>query len=374
MEPHIRYFFMNIEKLHLYNFKNAYEETLEFAPGVNIIYGENASGKTNLLEALFYFASGKSFRGGKERELIRLGEEKASAEVRFTSRGSAKKMSLALEKGKKRVLSVDGVKVAKLSEYLGLFRAVIFTPDHLHLVKGVSENRRRFLDLAICQSFPRYAASLNEYGRLLIQKNALLRGESPDEALLGVYHDRMAHLWGIITLNRWKYLANLESAAAEFQTEMSMGAEKLELKYRSQLNPTGEYPAETLKEKAAVLLEQKAKEEIRRGFAVTGPQRDDFDLYLNGLNCKMFGSQGQQRSSVLSLKLAEGELSKRLTGEYPVFLLDDILSELDVSRRSYILDKIVGKQVVLTGCESELFDGYGECNRIYVEKGVARNV
>ena len=365
---------MNIEKLHLYNFKNAYEETLEFAPGVNIIYGENASGKTNLLEALFYFASGKSFRGGKERELIRLGEEKASAEVRFTSHGSAKNMSLALEKGKKRVLSVDGVKVAKLSEYLGLFRAVIFTPDHLHLVKGVSENRRRFLDLAICQSFPRYAASLNEYGRLLIQKNALLRGESPDEALLGVYHDRMAHLWGIITLNRWKYLANLESAAAEFQTEMSMGAEKLELKYRSQLNPTDEDTAETLKEKAAILLEQKAKEEIRRGFAVTGPQRDDFDLYLNGLNCKMFGSQGQQRSSVLSLKLAEGELSKRLTGEYPVFLLDDILSELDVARRSYILDKIVGKQVVLTGCEPELFDGYGECNRIYVEKGVARNV
>ncbi len=367
-------FFMNIEKLHVYNFKNAYDETLAFAPGVNIIYGENASGKTNLLEALFYFASGKSFRGGKERELIRLGEEKASAEIKFVSHGSERRMSLALEKGKKRILSVDGMKVARLSEYLGLFRAVIFTPDHLHLVKGVSENRRRFLDLAICQSFPRYAASLNEYGRLLIQKNALLRQENPDEGLLAVYHERMASLWGVITINRAKYLANLQTSAAEFQTEMSMGTEKLELKYRSQLNPTEEDTAETLREKAMLLFSQKSKDEIRRGFAVTGPQRDDFDLYLNGLNCKMFGSQGQQRSAVLSLKLAEGELSRRLTGEYPVFLLDDILSELDVARRSYILDKITGKQVVLTGCEPELFDGYGDCNRIYVEKGMARNV
>ncbi len=365
---------MKIEKLHVYNFKNAYDETLIFSPGVNIIYGENASGKTNLLEALFYFASGKSFRGGKERELIRLGEEKASAELRFVSHGTEKRMSLSLEKGKKRMLSVDGVRVAKLSEYLGLFRAVIFTPDHLHLVKGVSENRRRFLDLAICQSFPRYAASLNEYGRLLAQKNALLRGENPDESLLGVYHERMTSLWAVITVNRAKYLSNLEMAAAEFQTEMSMGTEKLELKYRSQLNPAEEDTTETLREKANALFAQKCKEEIRRGFAVTGPQRDDFDLYLNQLNCKMFGSQGQQRSAVLSLKLAEGELSKRLTGEYPVFLLDDILSELDTGRRGYILDKIIGKQVVLTGCEPELFEGYGDCNRIYVEKGNARNV
>ena len=365
---------MKIEKLYLYNFKNACEETLTFAPGVNVIYGENASGKTNLLAALVYFASGKSFRGGTERELIRLGETRAKAELIFSARGLEKKMSLALEKGKKRELFVSGIKVQKLSEYLGLFRAVIFTPDHLDLVKGVSENRRRFLDLAICQSFPRYAASLNEYGRLLMQKNALLRGDNPDRALLAVYHERMATLCGVITLNRAKYLTNLESAAAEFQKEMSGGLEVLKLKYKSQVLPKEEDTAEVLREKYRELFEAKTEEEIRRGFAVCGVQRDDFDLYLNGLNCKMFGSQGQQRSCVLSLKLAEGELSKRLTGEYPVFLLDDILSELDTGRREYILDKITGKQVVLTGCETELFSGYEGCHKIYVEKGVARNV
>lgn len=347
---------------------------MTFAPGVNVIYGENASGKTNLLEALFYFASGKSFRGGKERELIRLGETRAKAELIFSAGGLEKRMALTLEKGKKRELSVGGVKVQRLSEYLGLFRAVIFTPDHLDLVKGVSENRRRFLDLAICQSFPRYAASLNEYGRLLLQKNAVLRSENPDQGLLEVYHERMATLSGTITLNRAKYLANLESAAKEFQKEMSGGLEDLKLKYKSQAVPKEEDTAEVLRERYKVLFEQKMEEEIRRGFAVCGPQRDDFDLYLNGLNCKMFGSQGQQRSCVLSLKLAEGELSKRLTGEYPVFLLDDILSELDMGRREYILDKITGKQVVLTGCETELFEGYRGSNKIFVEKGLARNV
>ena len=236
------------------------------------------------------------------------------------------------------------------------------------------ENRRRFLDLAICQSFPRYAASLNEYGRLLLQKNALLRGENPDRGLLEVYHERMAVLSGTITVNRLKYLANLESAAREFQKEMSSGLEDLKLKYKSQAVPKEEDTAEVLKERYRALFAQKMEDEIRRGFSLCGPQLDDFDLYLNGLNCKMFGSQGQQRSSVLSLKLAEGELSKRLTGEYPVFLLDDILSELDMGRREYILDKITGKQVVLTGCETELFAGYGGSNRIFVEKGLARNV
>ena len=204
---------------------------MTFAPGVNVIYGENASGKTNLLEALFYFASGKSFRGGKERELIRLGETRGKAEMVFFAGGLEKRMSLVLEKGKKRELSVGGIKVQRLSEYLGLFRAVIFTPDHLDLVKGVSENRRRFLDLAICQSFPRYAASLNEYGRLLLQKNALLRGDNPDRGLLEVYHERMATLCGTITLNRAKYLANLESAAKEFQKEMF----KKQLKWTGQV-------------------------------------------------------------------------------------------------------------------------------------------
>lgn len=366
---------MQINKLYLYNFKNAREETVEFHDGVNIIYGENASGKTNLLEAVFYFASGKSFRGGKEKDLIRFGEQNARAELYFENHAGKKKMALALSKGERRVLTVGGVRVQKLSEYLGLFRAVIFTPDHLHLVKGAAEFRRRFLDLAICQSFPRYAASLSEYGRLLSQKNALLKTERPDRALCSVYHERMASLAANITVNRAKYLENLEDAAKEFQKDMSGGTEELRLKYHSQvLNKETELKAETIGKLYFSLFEEKLDGEIRRGFPTIGPQRDDFSICLNALNAKLFGSQGQQRSAVLSLKLAEGELSRRLTGEYPVFLLDDILSELDANRRAYILSKIKGKQVVLTGCETELFEEYRNCNKIFVENGYARNV
>ena len=365
---------MQINKLYLYNFKNAREETLYFSDGVNIIYGENASGKTNLLEAVFYFAAGKSFRGSKDKDLLLFGEEKAKAELTFENRAGKQRMGLTLGKGEKRALSVGGVRVQKLSEYLGLFRAVIFTPDHLHLVKGDKEFRRRFLDLAICQSFPRYALSLAEYGRLLAQKNALLKMERPDRALCEVYHERMASLAATITVNRAKYLDNLQDAAQAFQSDMSGGKEELTLKYQSQALRTGtECKTDAVRDAYLSLYAEKLDGEIKKGFPTVGPQRDDFAICINGLNAKSFGSQGQQRSAVLALKLAEGELSMRLTGEYPVFLLDDILSELDAGRKNYILSKIGGKQVLLTGCETELFEDYRGCNRIFVEHGVACN-
>ncbi len=363
---------MQIKKLALCQFKNAVEETLSFSEGINVICGENASGKTNLLEAIFFFAAGKSFRGCKDRDLIRFGEEKASLELLFES-GDGRletKMGLLLAKNQKRQITVGGVRVQRLAEYLGLFRAVIFTPDHLHLVKGAPECRRRFLDLAICQSFPRYAASLNEYGRLLMQKNALLKTGVPDKQLLEVYHERMAALAAVITLNRSRYLENLQEAAAVYQKEMSGGTETLELKYSSQGSPREGSSMEELREAYRNVFAGHLETEIRKGTALSGPQKDDFSVLINQKNARLFGSQGQQRSAVLSLKLAEGELSRRLTGEYPVFLLDDILSELDQNRRSYILSRISGKQVILTGCEPEL-TGYQTGNRIMVTNGKA---
>ena len=365
---------MLIKQLKLHHFKNAAEETLPFGDGVNVICGENASGKTNLLEAVFFFAAGKSFRGCKDRELIRFGEEEAGAELRF-SRGVDNavetKMGVFLRKAQRRQITVEGQPVKTLAEYLGLFRAVIFTPDHLHLVKGAPENRRHFLDLAICQSFPRYAASVHEYGRLLQQKNAMLRGENPDKHLLEVYNERMAVSAAVITLNRFRYLENLEREAKEVQKEMSSGTELLELRYSSQIGAKEGQTAEELRDAYRTLFEARTEMEIRRGTALFGPQKDDFAVLINKKNARLFGSQGQQRSAVLALKLAEGELSKRLTGEYPVFLLDDILSELDAGRRGYILSHLSGRQVILTGCEPELPDAGVSC-KILVEHGEAR--
>ena len=365
---------MLIRQLTLHQFKNAEEETLPFADGVNVICGENASGKTNLLEAIFFFAAGKSFRGCKDRELICFGEEEARVDLLF-SRGTGEavetKMSVFLRKTQRRQITVNGQPVRKLSEYLGLFRAVIFTPDHLHLVKGAPENRRRFLDLAICQSFPRYAASVQEYGRVLQQKNAVLKTEKPDKQLLEVYNERMAVTAAVITLNRFRYLETLAREAQGIQKEMSSGTETLELKYLSQIGAKEGQTAEELRDAYRTLLETRLETEIRRGTALFGPQKDDFAVLINRKNARLFGSQGQQRSAVLALKLAEGELSRRLTGEYPVFLLDDILSELDAGRRGYILSHLSGRQVVLTGCEPELPEAGVSC-RILVEHGKAR--
>ncbi len=364
---------MRIEELTLQQFKNAATETLPFADGVNVICGENASGKTNLLEAMFFFAAGKSFRGCKDRELIRFGEEEARVELKFL-RGEGdrveSRMGVWLRKAQKRQISVEGQPVRRLAEYLGLFRAVIFTPDHLHLVKGAPECRRRFLDLAICQSFPRYAASAQEYGRLLQQKNALLHNEEPDRKLLEVYHERMAVSAAVITLNRFRYLETLAKEAQAVQREMSGGKELLELRYFSQVAPKEERTAEELRDAYFTLFQTRLDAELKRGTTLFGPQKDDFAVYIDRKNARVFGSQGQQRSAVLALKLAEGELSRRLTGEYPVFLLDDILSELDAGRRGYILSHLAGRQVILTGCEPELPEA-GVSNRILVRNGEA---
>lgn len=365
---------MRIKQLSLYQFKNAAEETLTFADGVNVICGENASGKTNLLEAIFFFAAGKSFRGCKDRELIRFGEEEARAELLF-SRGLEDavetRMGVLFRKAQRRQISVEGQPVRKLAEYLGMFRAVIFTPDHLHLVKGAPEHRRRFLDLAICQSFPRYAAAVHEYGRLLQQKNGLLKRENPDRQLLAVYNERMASSAAVMTLNRFRYLETLAQEAQTIQKEMSSGKETLELRYLSQIGAKEGQTAEELRDAYRTLFESREEMEVRRAAALFGPQKDDFAVLINRKNARVYGSQGQQRSAVLALKLAEGELSRRLTGEYPVFLLDDILSELDATRRGYILSHLSGRQVILTGCEPELPDAGVSC-RILVEHGQAK--
>lgn len=356
---------MKIEHLSLRNFRNAEESEIGFSEGVNIICGANAAGKTNILEAIFYFAAGKSFRNCKDRELIKFGNDKANASMRFSSRNGAQKMSAVLSKSGRRAISIGESGPLKMTEYIGRFRAVIFTPDHLSLVKGSPENRRRFLDLAICQSFPRYAPTLSEYNRVLAQKNALLKRGNVIDELLSVYNERLSQLAAVITVNRRKYVQKLEEEARKFLFDMSNGKEKLTLTYQSQI---GTFETqEEVKEKYIKLFNDKAGYEKERFLALYGSHKDDFSVSINKKSARMYASQGQQRSTVLALKLAEGELSSKLTGEYPVFLLDDILSELDSDRKEYILSRITDRQVIITGCESDLFETDG--NKIFVCEG-----
>ncbi len=355
---------MHVEHLSLKNFRNAIDSEIEFSKGVNVICGANAAGKTNILEAIFYFAAGKSFRNCKDRELITFGNDKGNISMRFFGNNAKTKMSATLSKSGRRVIKIGESAPLRMTEYIGRFRAVIFTPDHLSLVKGSPENRRRFLDLAISQSFPRYASTLSEYNRVLAQKNALLKRGNVINELLEVYNEKLAALAGTITVNRRKYINRLECEAKKFLADMSGGKEELTLSYQTQAGDLE--TQEEIKEKYISLFAEKMEYEKDHFLAHYGAHKDDFSVVINKKSARMYGSQGQQRSAVLALKLAEGELSAKLTGEYPVFLLDDILSELDKDRKEYILSRITDRQVIITGCESEIFDTEG---KIFVRDG-----
>lgn len=358
---------MRVNGISLHSFRNYGDETADFSGGVNIICGENAAGKTNILEAIFYYAAGKSFRNCKDRELIRFGCDSAETEMLFDTPAGQKKMSVSYTKLGKRAIRLGQSPALKTREFMGLFRAVVFTPDHLSLVKGAPETRRRFLDLAICQSFPRYAPTVQEYNRILLQKNALLKTACAGGELLDIYNERLSLLAAVITVNRAKYVSRLIPAANGFLSEMSREREELTAVYRSQCGVCGGNQEE-IKNAYRKLFSAHMADEREKGFCVCGVQKDDVSFYINGKSIRLYGSQGQQRSAVLAMKLAEGELSASLTGDHPVYLLDDILSELDNGRREFILSMLSGRQVIITGCGGEVYDIAG-ANRICVSDG-----
>lgn len=358
---------MRVNGISLHSFRNYGDETADFSGGVNIICGENAAGKTNILEAIFYYAAGKSLRNCKDRELIRFGCDSAETEMLFDTPAGQKKMSVSYTKLGKRAIRLGQSPALKTREFMGLFRAVVFTPDHLSLVKGAPETRRRFLDLAICQSFPRYAPTVQEYNRILLQKNALLKTACAGGELLDIYNERLSLLAAVITVNRAKYVSRLIPAANGFLSEMSREREELTAVYRSQCGVCGGNQEE-VKNAYRKLFSAHMADEREKGFCVCGVQKDDVSFYINGKSIRLYGSQGQQRSAVLAMKLAEGELSASLTGDHPVYLLDDILSELDNGRREFILSMLSGRQVIITGCGGEVYDIAG-ANRICVSDG-----
>ncbi len=348
---------MKVKEISLKNFRSFDKFSCSFTEGTNIILGENAVGKTNILEGIFVFATAKSFRGGKDAEMIRFGENSCESEILFEDRYGESRLKLCFRRNKSKLLLRNSMPVSKVSEYVGQFRAVIFTPDHLNLAKGSPEFRRRFIDMAICQSFPKYVSALNEYNRLSAQKNALLKKisdiSSSSSKLLDVYNEKMAISAGIISVNRQKYIKALSSQSKALHEEISGGKEKLSLEYLTNAG-CEEYTKEEYTEKYIKLYSEKKEIEIYRKMCVFGPQKDDFRILVNEKNSRYFSSQGQQRTAVLCLKLAEGELSKELCGEYPVFLLDDVLSELDDERKNKLLVKIPKKQVIITGCDINL--------------------
>ena len=352
---------MRLVALNVENYRNIVSASLTPGHELTVICGDNGQGKTNLLEAIWLLTGGKSFRGGKDAELVRRGQDFAVLEASTLSaqreEEGAEPNRVRLTVGVQgtqrpgRTASVNGGPPKRASTLAGSFPAVVFDPGHLSLVKGAPEGRRRFLDAALCQLYPGYLAVYRRYVRAVQQKNAVLRRGDDSRpyaekmALLEVLNVELAAQGEAIQSRRRDYLKRLTPLACANYEELSRAAEHMEIRYVSQFEPGG----------LAELLRKRQEDEIRAGQSLVGPHREDIDLLLDSQPAKVYASQGQQRSVVLSLKMAEAAAAAAITGEHPVLLLDDVLSELDDSRQKYLLTRMREKQTFVTSCDATAF-------------------
>jgi len=349
---------MHLNHLELNNFRNYESLSAEFCDRVNLIVGDNAQGKTNLLEAIGYLSTGRSFRTRREQELIRFDAEFCELSAAITTADREQTIRTLLFQGRKpRQLFIGGVKQRSAANLVGLLPSVLFCPEDLSILKSGSALRRRFLDHAISQLRPGYAAAIAEYHRLYEHKSRILRDGFTQPGLyaaLPEFTTRMAQVGAILIGYRARYLTALNEQAALCHADFSGGKEDLVLTY--QTVSTVSDPLAAQKEVYEQLLEHAAsheRAERESGQCLSGPHKDDFEAALNGLSVKTYGSQGQTRTAAISLKLAERELLRRELDSEPVLLLDDVLSELDPARQDFVLNRIDRGQVFITCCEKE---------------------
>ena len=331
---------MWINKIKINNFRNYNNEEINLEKNINIFYGKNAQGKTNIIEAIFLCSLGKSFRAKKDNEMIKLNEENAIVEIEYEK--SDREGKIKIEIGNKKNIYLNGIKIKKLSELLGTLNVVIFTPDDINILKGGPQNRRRFLDIMISQLKPNYMYNLNLYLKTLEQRNNYLRQireENKKEELLEIWEEKLAEYAINIYNYRKEFINKINKKIKNIHDEITENKEEIEIEYITECINREEY----LK-----LLKQRRKLDIIKGFTTKGIHRDDFVIYINKKRLDIYGSQGQHRTSILSLKLSELNIIEEEIGEKPVLLLDDFMSELDEKRRSHFLNKIEKTQVIIT--------------------------
>ena len=363
---------MNLRELNLRSFRNYQEVHLEFEPGVNLIVGDNAQGKTNLLEAISYLGSGKSFRAQKTSEMIRFGDDFAEIKGKvFAQERQQELRYLLFASSRPRQIFQNGVKKKSASELTGVLPTVLFCPEDLLILKMGSSQRRRFGDLALCGLRPNYDAALTEYHRLLEQKSRILKDRFENPVLLDIlpeYNTRLCQVGALLISYRARFYEALGKSAEKFHSQFSGGVENFSLEYKTV--STVKDPMASLHQLTNDLfdhLESHQKAELETAQCLTGPHKDDFSVSLSGIDLKAYGSQGQTRTAAISLKLAQRELMGREWGEEPVLLLDDVLSELDPGRQDFVLNQIVSGQVFITCCEPGRFTKLGKT--IEIEKG-----
>ncbi len=364
---------MTVDQISLDFFRNYVHGEADFHPGVNVIAGENAQGKTNLLEAVAYLSSASSHRARFDRELIRHGVDHAYVKAGITSRGRQLTLEADLHRGQRRQLRCNGVRLKTAGELSGLLRTVLFCPEDLYLIREGAEARRRFLDSCICQLRPRYAQALAEYKRLYQHKTRILKDGSEHPALLDTLDDfslRMAQCGAILIHYRAHFVRRLEDAAPEIHRDCSGGREKLSLRYETVSTVTDpEAPPKALLPQLLAHQEAHRQAEIESRSCLSGPHKDELVVEIDGALAKSYASQGQTRTAALALKLAAREIFHADGGEWPVLLLDDVLSELDSRRQEFVLNRITSGQVFITCCEEEKLTRLREGKAFRVEGG-----
>jgi len=367
---------MIVQSLELDYFRNYVHMEAAFDSRVNLIYGDNAQGKTNLLEAVAYLSAARSHRARYDREMIMMDIDSAFLKGEVESRQRNFTLEAKLFRGKGRQLFSNGVRLKTAGELSGILNTVLFCPEDLNLIREGGAARRRFLDGAICQLRPRYAQALGEYHRLYEHKTRILRDWTENPSLLSTLDDfnlRMAQTGAIIIHYRAHFIKRLREHAPQIHRDFSGGREKLGLEYETV--STVDDPMKQPRELLPQLLEHQERHrqaELDSRQCLSGPHKDDLMVNIDGISAKTYGSQGQTRTAALSMKLAQREIFQEETGEWPVLLLDDVLSELDHKRQAFVLNHIQGGQVFITCCEEEKLEGLEGGKAFHIQGGTLK--
>ena len=334
---------MFIKRLQMLNYRNYNVLDISLGPHVNVFMGDNAQGKTNILEGIYYCAFARSHRTSKDRELINWNSDNALLSVSVGRERLDKRIDISILKDGKKAIQVNKIKIKKIGELFGNFNVVMFSPEDLKIIKDSPGVRRKFIDMELCQLNPKYYYNLVQYNKVLNERNSILRNRNINKDILDVYDMQLVEFGYNIIIDRLEYIQKLNKYSAKIHSDITSGKEKIEFKYISTIKDL-----ENIKENFYSLLEKNRSRDCERGITSIGPHRDDFTVLINDIDTKSYGSQGQQRTAVLTIKFSSLKIIKELTGEHPVLLLDDVLSELDFSRKRYILSTIGDIQTIIT--------------------------
>ena len=366
---------MNVKRISLTGFRNYEFEAVDFKEGINVITGNNAQGKTNLIEAVYLLAYGKSFRSKTDREIINFDYSSATLLADIESHGRDQTISIEMKPGVTKKILVNGVKRTS-SELSNTMNAVLFCPDDLDLIKSGAAERRKFLNNAIGQLKPQYSEYITEYNRLYEHKLRILKDWHEKPSLLDTideFSDSLCRCSSHIIRYRASYIKKLAEASKSIHSEFTENAEDLEIRYKTVSTVTDPFASEKeIYYEVLKHFENHRNAEIESCQCLTGAHKDDIEILINGQSARLYASQGQTRTAALSLKLAEREILLEKTGEYPILLLDDVLSELDPKRQEFVLNRIGGGQTFISCCEDENISSRTGGTVFFVEKGAVK--